>query len=100
MYDIRLVDTYPACGMTWPPDLADMKPYLSRTEVKHAFHANRKKDDWVECSGRVGSSFWARTSRPSITLFPNLLERLEILLFSGDQDLCVKIVVLDRALDY
>lgn len=87
MYDIRLVDTYPACGMTWPPDLADMKPYLSRKDVKKAFHADRKTDDWVECNGRVGSSFWTRSSRPSVTLLPGLLERLEVLLFSGDQDL-------------
>ncbi|KAH9817334.1 putative carboxypeptidase KEX1 precursor [Melampsora americana] len=87
MYDIRLVDTYPACGMTWPPDLADMKPYLSRKDVKKAFHADRKTDEWVECNGRVGSSFWTRSSRPSVTLLPGLLERLEVLLFSGDQDL-------------
>ncbi|KAG0150571.1 hypothetical protein CROQUDRAFT_72854 [Cronartium quercuum f. sp. fusiforme G11] len=87
MYDIRLVDTYPACGMKWPPDLADMKPYLSRADVKKAFHAERKTDNWVECNGRVGNSFSARNSAPSVTLLPHLLEKLEILLFSGDQDL-------------
>ena len=28
MYDIRLSDTAPACGMNWPPDLAEITPYL------------------------------------------------------------------------
>lgn len=28
IYDVRLVDDYPACGMNWPPDLADVYPYL------------------------------------------------------------------------
>jgi len=28
IYDIRLSDTYPACGMNWPPDLAEVTPYL------------------------------------------------------------------------
>lgn len=28
IYDIRLSDTSPACGMNWPPDLAEVVPYL------------------------------------------------------------------------
>lgn len=28
MYDIRLSDTSPACGMNWPPDLVEVTPYL------------------------------------------------------------------------
>lgn len=28
MYDVRLRDTYPSCGMAWPPDLALVTPYL------------------------------------------------------------------------
>lgn len=28
-YDVRLTDTHPACGMNWPPDIADITPYLS-----------------------------------------------------------------------
>lgn len=89
MYDVRLVDTFPACGMTWPPDLAFMTPYLSRPDVKTAFHAQKKDGGWHECDGRVGGNMWARTSRPSVTLLPGLLEKMKVLLFSGDQDLCV-----------
>lgn len=28
MYDVRLYDDSPACGMNWPPDLAPMYTYL------------------------------------------------------------------------
>jgi len=28
MYDVRLRDSWPSCGMNWPPDLADVTPYL------------------------------------------------------------------------
>ncbi|WAR55785.1 hypothetical protein PtB15_6B528 [Puccinia triticina] len=45
MYDVRLVDTYPACGLTWPPDLADITPYLSRTDVKKVLHAQDHSAD-------------------------------------------------------
>lgn len=87
MYDVRLVDTYPACGLTWPPDLADISPYLSRSDVKTALHAQAHTKDWVECEARVGNNFWAKTSRPSITLLPKLLNKIKVMLFSGDQDL-------------
>ena len=28
IYDIRLDDVVPACGMNWPPDLVDIGTYL------------------------------------------------------------------------
>jgi len=28
IYDTRLVDDWPACGMNWPPDLPDLYKYL------------------------------------------------------------------------
>lgn len=28
VYDVRLVDDYPACGMNWPPDLSDVYTFL------------------------------------------------------------------------
>jgi len=28
MYDIRLRDKWPSCGMAWPQDLKDVTPYL------------------------------------------------------------------------
>lgn len=90
-YDVRLTDTHPACGMNWPPDLADITPYLQRADVKEAFHASRHPGGWVECNGNVGANFWAVRSKPSIVLLPELLKQIPILFFNGDQDLiCVR----------
>ncbi|KAL8831963.1 MAG: hypothetical protein Q9191_000562 [Dirinaria sp. TL-2023a] len=88
MYDVRLDDTYPSCGMNWPPDLKQVTPYLRRKEVIEALHVNKDKHTgWTECSGAVGSNFKVRSSKPSIQLLPDLLQHMPIVLFSGDQDL-------------
>lgn len=88
MYDVRLDDTYPDCGMNWPPDVHFMKPYLRRNDVIKALNVNPdKKSGWTECSGAVGSAFRAAKSRPAVELLPGLLEKMEILLFNGDKDL-------------
>ncbi|KAL4905694.1 pheromone-processing carboxypeptidase kex1 [Aspergillus multicolor] len=87
MYDIRLRDR--SCGTTWPPDLADVKPYLQTYDVIQALNINPdKQTGWDECDGNVGFAFRPQKSKPSVKLLPSLLESgIEILLFSGDQDL-------------
>ena len=88
MYDVRLKDEAPACGMNWPPDLENVTPYLRRQDVIRALHVNPdKKTGWVECNGAVGSNFNVRNSKPSTLLLPGLLEEVPIVLFSGDKDL-------------
>jgi len=88
MYDVRLTDSYPSCGMNWPPDLVDVTPYLRRKDVTDALHINPdKKTGWSECNGNVGGAFNAARSKPSYKLLPNLLSHVPILLFSGDKDL-------------
>lgn len=88
MYDIRLKDTYPSCGMNWPPDLKDMAPYLRKKEVTEALNINPgKTTGWTECNGAVGASFRARDSEPSRQLLPALLEEVPITLFAGAEDL-------------
>lgn len=87
VYDVRLSDTYPACGMNWPPDLTQMTPYLRRKDVHDALHVNSDKvEGWHECDGQVSSAFSARNSRPSSLLLPGLLEDIPIVLFAGDKD--------------
>ncbi|KAK4704204.1 carboxypeptidase D, partial [Phenoliferia sp. Uapishka_3] len=98
-YDVRLTDTHPACGMNWPPDLADITPYLRRTDVKTAFHATRKDGGWTECNGNVGANFWVGYSKPSVTLLPALLEKIPILFFAGDQDLICNHVGIERMIE-
>ncbi|CAF9914223.1 Cell death protease [Imshaugia aleurites] len=88
MYDVRLRDSYPSCGMNWPPDLTNVTPYLRRDDVKAALHINKdKKSGWTECSGAVGSNFNAAKSKPTIQILPDILEQVPVILFSGDQDL-------------
>ena len=88
MYDVRLDDTYPSCGMNWPPDLKQMNPYLRRQDVIKALHIDpEKKSGWVECNGAVGKAFKSRNSKSSVELLPDILKEVPVLLFSGDQDL-------------
>lgn len=88
MYDIRLTDDYPSCGMAWPPDLTNVTPYLRRQDVIEALHVNKaKQSGWTECGGSVGANFGAEKSKASITMLPRLLEQVPTILFSGDKDL-------------
>lgn len=88
MYDIRLRDSYPSCGMNWPPDLEAVAPYLRRKEVTEALHVNAQRNTgWQECSGGVGSAFNTRNSKPAVELLPGIIEQVPTLLFSGAEDL-------------
>lgn len=89
MYDIRLKDVFPSCGMNWPPDLAQVTPYLRRKEVTDALHVNPdKRTGWTECDGSVSANFRVHKSKASIKLLPQLLEdKLPIVLFSGAKDM-------------
>ena len=88
MYDVRLRDSYPSCGMNWPPDLQYLTPYLRRNDVIAALHINPNKNTgWSECNGNVGSQFRDRQSKASITFMPELLAQVPIVLFSGAEDL-------------
>ncbi|KAI1462695.1 alpha/beta-hydrolase [Annulohypoxylon moriforme] len=88
MYDVRLKDVYPSCGMNWPPDLTSVTPYLRKQEVVNALHINTNKvTGWTECNGAVGNAFNTQTSKPSVDYLPDLLKEVNILLFSGAEDL-------------
>ncbi|THV50695.1 hypothetical protein BGAL_0140g00180 [Botrytis galanthina] len=88
MYDVRLKDSYPSCGMNWPPDLVNVTPYLRRTDVVAALHISpEKRAGWTECNGAVGSAFRATHSKPSIQILPDLLKEVPTILFSGAEDL-------------
>jgi carboxypeptidase D len=88
MYDVRLRDSYPSCGMNWPPDLKHVTAYLRRKDVVEALHVNSNKvTGWVECDGQVSANFRPIKSKPSIDFLPDLLAEVPILLFSGAEDL-------------
>lgn len=48
MYDVRLRDSYPSCGMSWPPDLESVTPYLRVVSSK--LRANVLATGCSECS--------------------------------------------------
>ncbi|KAJ5909026.1 hypothetical protein N7495_001708 [Penicillium taxi] len=89
MYDVRLTDEYPSCGMNWPPDLVNVEPYLQRADVVKALNINpAKRTGWQECSGLVSNVFKAAHSVPAKQFLPDLIESgINVLLFSGDKDL-------------
>ncbi|RVX74172.1 Pheromone-processing carboxypeptidase KEX1 [Exophiala mesophila] len=89
MYDVRLKDDWPSCGMAWPPDLTTVTPWLRQQDVVDALHINPdKRTGWTECSGAVSSAFRASHSKPSVDFLPEILEAgVPILLFSGAKDL-------------
>ncbi|PWN25287.1 alpha/beta-hydrolase, partial [Jaminaea rosea] len=99
IYDTRLSDTHPACGMNWPPTLAPTYTYLAKPEVRNAFHvsATHHPEAWIECSSRVSAGLSDKSSPASVTLLPGLLERgIKVLLFAGDQDLICNWIGVER----
>jgi carboxypeptidase D len=87
IYDVRLKDENPACGMNWPTDLKNITTYLRRPEVIHAIHADAKSEAWVECQSRIHRELNLKNSESSVTVLPRILEKIPVLLFAGDQDL-------------
>lgn len=88
MYDVRLRDSVPSCGMNWPPDLKDVGPYLRQPLVIGALNLDKQKNTgWQECNSQVNSAFRNRNSTASISLFPDILKKVPVLLFSGAEDL-------------
>ncbi|KAN0126754.1 serine carboxypeptidase [Russula decolorans] len=86
VYDVRLKDEIPACGLNWPTDLTNITSYLRRPDVLGSLHAQAKSEAWVECQSRVGRELGLAKDPSSITVLPRLLERIPVMLFAGDQD--------------
>ena len=101
MYDVRLTDSSPACGMNWPTTLSAMYDYLRRPDVRKALHVDErhKPEAWVECNSNVGSAMRRDTSSPpSVQLLPGLLEKgIKVMLFAGEEDLICNAIGVRRA---
>ncbi|WFD30696.1 carboxypeptidase D [Malassezia sp. CBS 17886] len=103
-YDMRLVDTSPACGLNWPSELAPLYTYLHNATVLRALHVNQQKKPtaWVECNMSVGAPLHANASamNASVTLLPSILDaHIPVLLFAGDRDLICNHRGLQRLID-
>lgn len=122
LYDVRLVDDWPACGMNWPPDLADVYLFLrvsflvspyslpltlpldstdsQRPDVVTALHATKKDTAWVECDGKVGHELRNANSPAAVTLLPEILEAgVPIMMFAGAEDLICNAAGIKRICD-
>jgi len=95
IYDVRLDDTSPACGMNWPPAIKPVTTYLDRDDVVRALHAEKHPGSWIECRGRVHQEMHERLSDSSIIVLPKVLQRIPVLIFAGDQDLICNYVGLE-----
>ena len=74
-------DSYPG-GYAWGCDQMDLgAAYITRDDVNEALHL-----------GEVGSGFSYRSSGPaSVTLYPELVKKMRILIYNGDADDCVPV---------
>ncbi|GAA5980646.1 hypothetical protein JCM10908_001720 [Rhodotorula pacifica] len=97
-YDTR---EYIPCGQEWPPDMPQVTRYLRRLDVIKALHAEEgtRDKEWSQCSAAVGAKFWTPQSVPSVYLLPGLLEKMPVLLFSGDADLMCAGVGVERMIE-
>lgn len=86
IYDYTLRDTFPACGMNWPPPLSNVYEYLANLKVRSSINVHNKQA-WKECNNMVHSVLEGGQITPLVTLLPGLLERMEVLLFWGLQDI-------------
>ncbi|ODQ67069.1 alpha/beta-hydrolase [Nadsonia fulvescens var. elongata DSM 6958] len=99
VYNIRLTDSYPSCGMNWPPDLPAVQKYLRDEAVLAALNINIKKTHpWNECAADVGKAF-KPTTAPSVELLPAILEQVPVLLFNGDMDFICNHIGNEKLID-
>ncbi|KAJ3993693.1 Alpha/Beta hydrolase protein [Lentinula boryana] len=99
IYDVRLDDIAPACGMNWPPDIKPITKYLDRPDVVRALHAEAHSESWIECRGRIHKELHESQSNSSITVLPRVLEKIPVLIFAGDQDLICNYIGLEAMIN-
>ncbi len=60
-----------------------------------ALHATARPGNWVECRGDVHHAFQENKMNSSFTILPQVLEKIPVLIFAGDQDLICNYVGLE-----
>ena len=69
--------------------------------MKKAFHATSYTDKiWKECNYDVYYNIISDTGTPSITIFPALLNELQIHIYAGDRDLLCNVLGLERSIQH
>jgi carboxypeptidase D len=93
MYDIRLTDTFPACGMNWPPEIHAITEFLGvcvffldftnldthyftqLPEVVSSLHAKAHPGGWVECKHMVHTAFRVYDTEASVSCATEAVEQ-------------------------
>ncbi|KAJ2158255.1 Cell death protease [Coemansia sp. RSA 552] len=88
VYDLRLTDTQPACGMNWPPEVGMFTDYFRRKDVQRAVNVpeDMAPIKWKECQAKPNNMLRKDTSPPSVTLLGDILDRIPVLFFVGKED--------------
>jgi carboxypeptidase D len=86
VYDIRKVDSYPACGNNWPEILSETTNFLNLPTVQDALNVNNV---WKECNNNVHSNFNPPDdNKIGADLLNDLLDNgIKVNLFSGLSDM-------------
>ncbi|KAH9482330.1 Cell death protease [Psilocybe cubensis] len=99
IYDIRLEDTSPDCGMNWPPPMHHVTSFLGRSDVVAALHATAHPGSWRECRPDVHRAFRESSEESSISILPRVLSKIPVLIFAGDQDLICNYIGLENMMN-
>lgn len=114
VYDVRLMDDWPACGMNWPPDLPDVYQFLrvsyhrsssfyssqQRDDVLRYLHATERSSAWIECDSKVSSELHNRQSFASVQYLPGILEHgVQVMMFAGAEDLICNYKGIERMIE-
>ena len=68
---------------------------LQRPDVVNALHAIAPAGNWIECRRNVHTAFHEYSENSSITILPQILTKIPVLIFAGDQDLICNYVGLE-----
>ncbi|KAJ2689492.1 Cell death protease [Coemansia spiralis] len=87
MYDLRLTDTKPSCGMNWPSDIAIYTEYLNREDVQKSINVRTPPTEWTECSDLPSKKLKHDDTPPAIIPLRSALDLgVPVLLFVGKED--------------
>ena len=86
IYDYTLRDSFPSCGMNWPPDLTNVNPFLNDDKVLDWLNVKEHRK-WRECSSGVSGHLKNHNLEPAVKLLPAILEEIPVLLFNGNRDI-------------
>ena len=75
--------------------VADSFTFVQRVDVVKALHAIAPSGNWIECRRSVHSAFHEYSENASITIIPDVLAKIPVLIFAGDQDLICNYVGLE-----